>query len=178
MLTGSSFEIARPTGVCASSGRTLAAGERYIATLVEGENGLERRDFSLEAWEAGGRPEQPLFGSWRATMPSSDAPRRQLIEDDELLDLFDQLGEAEEDSRLAFRYVLALILMRKKLLVYEGQRREGGAAMLVRPRGVPLPPERGGDGPPLVEVRDPGMDEEKIAEATEQLGMVISGGEE
>ena len=40
-------------------------------------------------------------------------------------------------------------------------------------KGQTLPPERGGDGPPFLEVADPGLDDETIAAATEQLGQVL-----
>lgn len=168
-------EIAKPTGKCAASGVEIVPGDAYVATLVTrpGEERLERLDFALDAWSSGERPEPPLgvIGSWRTTMPEPNAAPRPLIDDDALVDLFEQLGEADDTRRLAFRYILALILIRKRLLRLEGS---DGGTLLVRPKGVELPPERGGDGPAFVRVEDPGLDEESIADATEQLGGVMS----
>jgi hypothetical protein len=173
-----SGEIARPTGRCAATGESIEPGARYVATLVqpEGSEALERLDFGAEVWEAGARPapSRTLFGFWRATMPEPSAKKRHpLIADDELLDLFEQIGEAADERRTAFRYVLALLLIRKRVLRYEGARTGPEPVILVRPKGVALPPDRGGDGPPLVEVRDPGMDEQATAEATEELSRVM-----
>jgi len=52
--------------------------------------------------------------------------------------------------------------MRRRLLVLESNR---PGVMLVRPRGVPRPPE----GPPLIEVIDPGVDESTIISVIAEL---------
>ena len=168
----SANDIARPTGRCAATGGAIEPGQTFVATLAEADAGLTRLDYSAAAWEGGARPEPPLLfvGSWRTIMPEPDARPRMFIDDDALIDLFEQLGEATEAKRLALRYVLALILVRKRLLRLEGS---DGTTMLVRPKGVDLPPDRGGDGPPLVRVDDPGLDETTLNEVTEQLGVVL-----
>jgi hypothetical protein len=174
MASDSGFDIARPTGVCAASGRPIAAGEEYVAVLVETgpEEGFVRRDYSAEAWSGGAvlaeikRP-QCVFGYWRAVMPEPNAPRRQFIDDDALSDLFEQLIEAGADleaGRAAFRYVLALVLVRKRLLRWEGER---DGALLVRWSKS----EEGA----LMTVPNPGMDDARINDATEQLSGILLG---
>lgn len=174
--TSPTFEIARPTGRCAETDHEFEPGEHYVAVLVEtpDEESLARLDYSEAAWNEGARPEPParVFASWKAVTSEPNQTRKLLIEDDELMDLFDQLAEGDDQRRLGFRYLLALILIRKRKLVYEGAR-EG--VMFVRVRGTPQPPERGGDGPPYIEVVDPGLDEATIEAATEQLGQVMLG---
>jgi len=170
----SGFELAKPTGACAATGDEIAVGDRFIATLVErpGEDKLERLDFSIGAWESGARPAPPLslFGSWRTEMPEPGAQKQAFIDADGMTDLFEQLGESDDPRRRAFRYLLTLIMARKRLLRIEGQH---DGAMLVRLKGQALPPERGGDGPPLIEVVNPGLDDQTVALATEQLGRVL-----
>jgi len=172
LITG--FELARPTGTCAASGDEIAVGDLFVATLVErpGEDKLERLDFSVAAWDSGARPETPLslFGSWHTEMPEPNAQKQPFIDADGMSDLFEQLGESDDPRRQAFRYLLTLIMARKRLLKIEGQR---DGAMLVRLKGQALPPERGGDGPPFIEVTNPGLDDETVASATEQLGQVL-----
>src|SRR5215471_4754291 len=167
------YEIARATGVCAASGRPIAVGEEFIAALRqgEGEERLERVDYSVEAWRGGARP-AGLFGYWRAKMEPLDARKKPFIDDAALMDLFEQLEEAQEPARVAFRYLLALMLIRKRLLRYEGNRRDGGAqVMLVR---VWTPASA--TPAPVCEVVDPGMDDRAVAEAIEQLTAVMAGG--
>ena len=187
----SAYDIARPTRRCAATDRELEPGERYIATLVElpGEAELRRVDFADAAWAGGARPTPPaqLFGFWHATVPEPNAPTSPLAETGELIDLFDQLcdtdgdpsDEPESAGRAAFRYLLALVLMRKKQLIYEGGTPADAARgikgeLLLRRKGDALPPERGGEGPPLIRVPDPGMDDDAIAEATERLGRILN----
>jgi hypothetical protein len=173
------YESARPTGVCALTGRAIQVGDPYIATLVEreGQDRLERVDYSLEAWQGGARPSPPLrlLGFWKTMSGKAAGKQRVFVDDDALVDLFEQLGEAgagdegAASKRATFRFLLALILIRKRLLRYEGTK---GGLMLVRWA-------KGGAAAmaaqPVIEVTDPGLSDESIAEAVEQIGEVIFG---
>lgn len=177
------FSIGRTTGRCASTGKELRPGDRRVTALVEREasdaapEGFERLDYSEEAWDAGARPAR-AFGFWRGVVPDSDSRPRPFIDDEELLALFEQLGESEDAladaKKQAFRFVLALLLIRKRLLRHEGGRRNSGrSCMLVRSRG----PAGWDPASPLIEVVDPDMDEAAIAGATEMLGQTLRGEE-
>ena len=164
-----SYSLARCTGVCAATGKTIGVGEACVALLIERDDvvGLERIDFTVEAWDAGARPATParVFAHWRAThvVGESTNKLKPLLSDEELLDLFQELGEATEPKRLAFRYVLTLMLVRRKVLVAFGS---GRGVIRVRPKGAP-------EGAEAVEVRDPGLDDWLVAEAIEQLSKVV-----
>ncbi|MFG0306335.1 MAG: hypothetical protein ACF8Q5_08995 [Phycisphaerales bacterium JB040] len=183
MITGSPYEILKSEPVCHATGVTLSPGDRIVAALVEtpDDEPLQRIEFRAGAWDEGARPQPPLrlFGFWRTVVPEPGAKKQAqpLIAGDDLMDLFEQLGEDPESAdarRLAFRYLLALILIRKRLLSYEGGTPAGKktgtpGVMRVRPRGTPMPPE----GPALIEVIDPGLDDETIGAVTEQLGQIM-----
>lgn len=169
------YEVARATGTCAASGRVIEVGETFVASLwLEPESDkMVRSDYSADAWEGGARPPGHLYGSWRSTLAAPNSRRRMLIDDGELLDLFMQLAEAADAKRQAFRYLLALILVRKRLLRVEGSPKRG--VLVVRTR----PPGGSAQGVPgvLMEVVDPGMDEAMVAEATELLSSVVTSDE-
>lgn len=174
----STYELSRPSGVCAATGRPIAVGEPFMAALVERavDGQLGRIDYSVEAWSGGARPgpESRLIGTWRGVMRPAEGPRRALIDDAELLDLFEQLGAASAQRQLAFRYILSLILIRKRLLRHVGTRKAAGGTgetMLVQLSKA----AGGGSEDPPIEVVDPGLDDQTIAEATEQLGEVMLG---
>jgi hypothetical protein len=190
----SSYEIARPSGTCAATGAPLQTGEPYIAALVErgvqgsepGPHGSEkdageggavegylRLDYSLEAWERGERPQPPLrlFGFWRARYEPGETRRKPLIDDDSMVDLFEQLEGADDPARLSFRYILALLLIRKRLMKFEGTRRDEGASIMLLRRSAPAAQQAQA---PTYEVLDPGMDDAQIAQAIEQLGSVMA----
>lgn len=171
MLSGPGYPISRSTGVCAASGRRFENGERYVATLVEkaGEEALERQDFAEAEWERGARPSDPyrLFASWRTSMVEHPARRKTLLSDGELLELFERLNEATEPKQLSFRYLLALMLVRRKMLRYEGTR---DGVMTVRMK----PATPGGPEPEAMAVPDPKLDDEAVAAVLQQLGEIMS----
>lgn len=153
------------------------AGEQTVATLVENPqtNLIERRDFSVEAWSAapGPVPARQLLASWKVTVPATDEKPRPILDDEAMLDLFEQLGAGGEvvesdaagpsPARAALRLVLALMMIRRRLLSHESNR---GTTLLVRPRGVPRPQA---GGPPLIEVADPGLDTTMINDVLSEL---------
>ena len=192
-LARASYSIGSPTRTCAASGRTLQTGEPFVAALVQvGEPGaeqLQRIDFALDAWQSGKRPRDEqgrrlaVLGSWRALVPDPSAKKRILIDDDALLDMFEQSGEevggAEaaapdpttptSDDLRVFRFMLALILIRKRLLICEKTDKQG--IMFVRPRGS-LKSSEGGQ---LSEVEDPGLKEDAVARVVGQLAALLDG---
>ncbi len=171
VLSGLTYSISRGTGRCAASDRELRVGEHHVAVLVErdGQEGLERLDFSQEAWDSGARPRPPLtlFASWRTVVGEPNARRSALLGDDELLELFERLGEATEPRRLAFRYLLALMLVRRRVLVYEGSRAGVLRVKAKRPAGE-LPEAA------VVEVADPKLDPETVESVMQQLGEIMA----
>lgn len=144
-----------------------------MAVLVErtADGTMDRMDFSEEAWDAGRRPDAgcKVFGSWRSMYQPGQAKRPSLVSDEELLDLFSETAEATEPRQLAFRYLLALILIRRRLLRCIESK---AGSMLVLPRGASA-----GDPGAAVRVIDPGLDDTLIADAIEQVAKVVPGDE-
>ncbi len=207
-FNASSYEIPKTSGVCVSNGRELQPGEPYYAVLVElpadqlpNEEapkekvaskdkaaealralGLCRLDVSTEAWEGGFRPEG-LFGFWKSTVPEPTEKKKLFVDDSILMNLLERLADATEPDRLAFRYVLALILMRKKLLRYDGNntREVEADGQTVEQTFWKLTPKLDLSKGPLgkwhpdvtLEVLDPKLDESRIEEVMGQLGEVL-----
>jgi len=175
-MAGSSapYEIVRTQDVCAHSGTELRIGDEHIAALVErpGEEALVRVAYATDAWETGARPQEPdrLFGFWKRTIPDKEDKVQPLVNDDEMMDLFEQLEEASEPRQIAFRYLLGLILMRKKRLIFEGST----PAASDTPPSLALRQRIKGGGGPVFTVIDPQLDDEAISEATEELGRVMN----
>jgi hypothetical protein len=171
-MTGSSYPSARSTGRCAASGKAFTEGEAFVATLAEreGHPGLERLDFSTAAWESGQRPQPPfsLFGFWKGRYQAGETKKQPLLGDAELLDLFEELGSATNPKQIAFRYLLALLLVRRRILRVVSTK---AGWMMVLPRGG----SGGGEAvrEPIA-VADPGLDDQAIADAIEQLGQVVA----
>jgi hypothetical protein len=92
----------------------LAPGETYWSALVGHGAEVERRDFSEAAWEG---PPPGAFSWWKARVPLADTPRQRLAPNDVMLELFER-WESEPD-KVESRYVLALLLVRRRVLRIE-----------------------------------------------------------
>lgn len=165
------FKISKAQGLCRQTGEPIEPGEEFVALVRDAGEELLREDYSLAGWQqlAEQDPaEAPdVLGVWRTRMPSPEEKKKLLVDDSLLMNLFDRLEGAEEPSRINFRYVLTLVLMRKKLLVYESAlpTDDGREVWTLRVRGQDR----------RVEVLDPGLDEESIADVTSQLGQIMEG---
>ena len=128
-----------------------------------------RVDFCEKCWAEGKRPLSPLtmFSFWKTTVPSPEQKKKLLVDDSVLVDVFTRMEGKTEPSETRFRFVLALILMRKRLLKYEGMEdKTEGAPEVWRmiPRGTEQP----------VHVVNPHLTEEQIAEVSQQLSAILA----
>jgi hypothetical protein len=183
-MSWTTYPIGRPQRVCAATGAPLAPGDHSIATLVDNPltNQIERRDYSVEAWNKTPRPvaKRDLLAAWKVVVPTTDEKPKPILDDDAMLDLFEQLGdgaqfaepagdegasaiEVARGGRAALRMVLALMMIRRRLLSHESNK---GTTLLVRPKGVARP---SAGGPPLIEVKDPGLDTATINDVLSEL---------
>lgn len=172
---GTDIRVQGPTGRCAATDQPLEPGATCVATLVEREDdtGFDRLDYSLDAWESGARPEG-LFSYWKTIVPEPTAKKKLLVDDTVLMDLFERLADDERPQRQAFRFVIGLILMRKRLLKFVGRAERSGDAQqekwLLKPRGSGADP----DAPPI-ELLNPQLSDDDVRELTEQLSEVLQG---
>ena len=168
---GTDYQIGRATGRCAATDLVLEPGSTCVATLCErpGEEGFERRDFSLEAWDTGQRPEG-LFSYWKTTVPHPDDKPRLVIDEAVLMELFERLASDQRPQRLAFRFVLGLILMRKKHLKFAGREQVSGTEVwLLQPRGV-----AGIEPPPQpIRLANPQLSDDDVRSLIDQLSEIL-----
>ncbi len=156
------YEIGRFSGTCAATGAALKPGDQFVATLVEVDEGgaLARFDYSAKGWESGPRPKR-LFACWHAVVPSAETARRPSIDTPALLALFEELAGADDPRRIALRYFVALMLVRRRVLQMVGERRVSDV-ILVRPKGAD--PD---DAP--TEVSVPALDAAALEQTAEQF---------
>jgi hypothetical protein len=158
------WELVRTTGRCAVTGRSFAEGEAYFAALFESPAGLERRDYSLEGWSG---PPEGCFCHWRGRIPVREKKPTTLDIDPQMLtQLFVGLEDDPSETRQQFRFVLALLLMRKRLLRFEQADREGGQEHWQM---------RLASDKSLHRVLNPRLTDEQIARLSAQLTALLSG---
>jgi len=155
------WEINKPLGQCSGSGRKIEPGEEYYGALVETEEGLVRRDFSNEYWE---RERPHVYCFWKTKLAAPNEKRKLFISDDMLMAFFERLANETEAEKVNFRFVLALVLMRKRRLKYDSTQSEGGRDVWRL--------QVSGDKD-LVEVVNPHLSEEQIEQLTSQIGQIL-----
>lgn len=120
------FDVTPCSRQCAVSGRTLLPGETYFSTLSLQPGGTVRQDYSAAEWRG---PAEGAIAWWRSQMAESDSSRPKLAPQDVLLNLFTELAQRPDEAE--FRYVLGLLLVRRRIVKLEETRRDGGDEVLV-----------------------------------------------
>ncbi len=121
------YQIQPNTRRCTATGRELRPGERFWTALIEEGGKFLRRDYSSEAWQA---PPEGAFSFWCGRVPASDEKRRPRFDDELLVDCLQRLEGQTEPARVNFRFVVALLLMRRKRLKFEETRKDGDSEVL------------------------------------------------
>ncbi|MBN1343380.1 MAG: hypothetical protein JXQ73_11905 [Phycisphaerae bacterium] len=159
----SDWEIARATGRCGRCEVELKEGDDYYGVLFEVGEGFERKDFCPGCWEAEALEH---FCFWKSRIPVKEKKEKLLVDDGVLINFFERLDQQTEPMRVRFRFVLALLLMRKKLLRYEQTMSDGENEhwqMRLTTTNA------------LHQVLNPKMDDEQIASVSGQLGVILRG---
>jgi hypothetical protein len=122
------YQIQPSTRRCVVTGRELMPGERCYSVLLEEGGKLVRKDYSPEAWQG---PPAGAFSFWVGRVTQPQGKRRLPIDDDLLLDCFGRLEGQTEPNKISFRYVLALLLMRRRRFQFEEARSTDHGEVLV-----------------------------------------------
>jgi hypothetical protein len=155
------YQIQATTRRCAATGRDLRPGETMYTVLLDQGGKFTRQDYSGEAWQG---PPAGAFSFWVSRVPALEEDRRPRIDDDLLMDCFKRLEGQTEPGRVNFRYVVALLLMRRKRLKFEEARTQDGQEIL----RLRCPRSRD-----VYEVVNPGLTDEAMADVQEEVFRVL-----
>jgi hypothetical protein len=157
----SEWQVSKPLGQCTGTGRQIEPGSEYFAALVESEQGFKRLDFSVAYWQ---QHKPQVYCYWKTRLPDSGRKKRLFVDDAMLTAFFERLAEETEQSKLNFRFVLAMILMRRRRLRYDSCRNENGCEIW-RLRVV-------GENE-FAEVKNPKLDDEQVEQLSIQLTEIL-----
>jgi len=148
----------RPLGkTCAATGQELRPGSVCHSVLVDRDGDLVRLDFSEEGWTT---PPEGTVAQWKCVVPAPVEVKRKLFDADALMSYFDQLTAEADPLNEKLRYILAILLLRKRRLKLDDSRWEANAEFLQLTSTQ-------GEG--TYEVRDLQLSEEELAELQETL---------
>ena len=158
----SEWEITRSQQRCGRCETVFEELQEYYSAIYERPEGFERMDFCMKCWPGG---TDEMFSFWKRRVPPKEVKPKKFVDDEMLIDFFERLSGATEELKVNFRYILALVLMRKRLLKLEGTRRdETGEYLKIKLRGRDA----------VQEVFNPDLTEEKIGHVTEEIGHILN----
>jgi hypothetical protein len=152
-----SYEITPANRVCSATGKELHAGDKIISALLDEGGKFVRKDFAAHAWTT---PPAGTIAFWSSKVPTADKPRRPAFNDELLLEWFHHLNGTPEANRQNIRYVVALLLMRRKRLKFEDLKRQKESDVLI------LRDSRNGA---RYEILDPRLSEEEIGAVQDEV---------
>ncbi len=156
-------QIERFHGKCARTESPLKEGDAFYTVLYEDGDGFRREDYCESAWDD---PPTDAYCWFRSRVPVRDEKPKQrvFVDDTILIEFFKRLAGDDKPIRRQFRFVLALILMRKRLLKYE-QTRMDGADEIWQMR---FPKQQ-----KLHDVINPHLQDDEIEAVSRELGQVL-----
>ena len=159
------WKIAKPSDTCALCSSNFKPSQAYFSVLFDKGQEFERRDYCGGCFEEH-RPED-AYSFWQTRVPDEeeDEKKRPVLDAESVLEFFRRLGQERDEQKRAFRFVLALMLTRKKVLKLDGSGRgENGEDLLI------FVERRGGE---RHEVPALEMDEVALKAAGEELGRLL-----
>ncbi|HUF62861.1 MAG TPA: hypothetical protein VMN36_12355 [Verrucomicrobiales bacterium] len=163
------WNLGRSAAACAHTGRPFQQEEEIYTALFElpGEDDrVERRDYSSDAWQEISPGLQP-FSFWKSRFvppPPPDAPA-ELVEKDSAAALLRRLLTENDPSTVNARYILAIMLERRRIFV------QTGAKVDRKKRRILIFRHRHSDEVFLVE--DPGLRLDQLAAVQAEVGALL-----
>ncbi|MDO4558081.1 MAG: hypothetical protein Q4C47_03860 [Planctomycetia bacterium] len=135
------YNLPKNAKECFATRHVFGPGEAVHSVLIEETNGrYSRRDYTLAAWrrifenddsvvlpsvpDVIADPERMtkpdgIVGDWRTRIPDAAHRRQKWAPNDVLIRFFEELEDRPGESEM--RYILALLLVRRRILVVEGE---------------------------------------------------------
>jgi len=109
------WEIRKRSDTCTATQRPFAEGEFFYTAIFRDGEGFRREDLSEESWNA--RPTEPQpFSFWRSKFEMPLPPPPEPLAKQDAESILRKLIEENSDATKNARYILALMLERKRLL--------------------------------------------------------------
>ena len=157
------WQVEHPTGRCAITGRQLAEGEEYYAVLFEDGESFRRADYSVDGWDG---PPEGSYCHFQTRIPIKEKKKQLLVDNAVLANFFVRLADEEDPSRIRFRFVLALILMRKRIVRYDTSETRDGQEYW----RLTMPSDKS-----THEVVNPRLTDDQIEDVSRQISAILHG---
>ena len=147
---------------CAGCGVSLGAGAEVVAALLLTPKGFVREDRCPGCFNAA---ESALFSFWRIRRPEAFKRGPQRLDLAFLTEFFKRLEGRQDDYSRNVAWIVALLLLRKRILALDGRRTDKGREVLV----LRLKREDR-----VIEVTDPLLTEDVVKGLHEDLARIFN----
>ncbi len=113
---------------CSVCARSFAEEETFISNITESDAVMARQDYCEACWEKVDQAD--TFYYWK-TIFRPVKTRNVFVDNETLINFFVRLEEEDSEIKKNFRYLLSLILLRKRLLVFKDVFKEGDLEYMV-----------------------------------------------
>lgn len=112
------WNIKSRSETCDATGRPFVEGEIFYTALFHEGDGFRRADLSEEAWNVrdADTAAEPVFSSWRSKFEPPAPPPSEALPRDDAEGMLRHLMESSDPAHTNTRYLLAVMLERKRLL--------------------------------------------------------------
>jgi hypothetical protein len=107
------WQMPRPGTACASCAHAFEPGETFRACLYDVRAGYERRDYCANCSPPA---EPPALATWQTRRPIPATKKNQPFDRAAMYEFFRRLEADPRPDKAQFRFVLALLLWRKRVL--------------------------------------------------------------
>lgn len=129
------YQIQTSTFRCTGCEQEVVAGTTYYTAVVYQDEAFQRRDSCAACWRG---PVEGVYAFWKTRRPAPAEPDSRKVRFDTALifDFFRRLGDPpgqegpSEAEREELRFVLSLLLVRKKVLLFSSSYQEAGVETL------------------------------------------------
>ena len=152
MALAESWHLRSRSRECSATQRPFVTGEPIVTALFPDpeSSGYLRRDYCLEAWSAIPAAAELPFSSWRTNYATPGGEKPPAVQREQPEDILRRMVEDDQDHTENTRYILAVMLERKRILretdtqrtvtgilrIYEN--RKTGEVYIVKDPDIPL----------------------------------------
>jgi len=172
MALNENWHIKSRSHSCSVSGRRFEDGEQFYAAIFQapaGEDGFIRRDYSKQAWDeliATTGSEMP-FSFWKSTYEAPvHQPKEEPVKKQDAESLLRRLIDEDDAHTENARFILAVMLERKKILKNTDSQRIGETKLLLYEH------RKSGD---VLMIVDPEIPLHQIESVQQQIADLLSG---
>ncbi|MGE3181884.1 MAG: hypothetical protein AB7N71_09655, partial [Phycisphaerae bacterium] len=157
------WQIPRSAVVCTHCERTFDVLEQFHAFVYELDEGYDRRNYCSACLE---HAPHGSIGSWRAVRPEPVDSKSQRFDREAIFGFFVTLEDTEDLQKRQFRFVLALLLWRQKVIRFVDSAQDGDAEtwQFVEPKNAQT-----------FNVVRPPLEQDEIERLSDQLEKLMAG---